>query len=273
MKTSESCKACEGILIADKQYNIDNQILPSRNVIIDNLLGRRLELLDAYEELYRKLNSHPNGLRIFFDALLCCAMAWSPKDVAKSRNERTRLDHLNQKIAKAAENLADLLDERDDLHNHSDFYSDAHYHVCEVIEVAAEHNGHFNGWVKEPLAALRGRFDMKYWPSIADFIHVLADDAERARSRPSNTTTAAATTGPRASDTDFFKALFCRLQEETVSNHSFLPTDLRLTDSALGSLTTCALNLPPAKEWDAAYVKRLRQRLKTAAKAEAENVD
>ena len=114
---------------------------------------------------------------------------------------------------------------------------------------------------------------MKYWPSIAEFIHVLADDAENAKSYPSNPTTAAATTGIRASDTDFFKALFCRLEDETVSNHSFLPDGLKLTDATLGALATCALNLPSNKEWDADYVKRLRQRLKAQAKSVPEDVD
>jgi len=267
MKPADACKTCEDILVADKQYNIDHHILPSRNAIIDNLLSRRLELTGAYEELYRKLSGYHNALQVFFDALLCCAMAWSPKAVAKSRNDRTKLDQLNQKIAKVAGSLAELFEERDSLHDHSSFYSDTHYHVCEVIDVAAGHNGHFNGWVKEPLSALRGQFDMKYWPSIAEFVHVLADDAENAKSYPSNPTTAAATTGLRASDTDFFKALLCRLEDETISNHSFLPDGLKLTDATLGVLATCALNLPSNKEWDGDYVKRLRQRIKAEAKS------
>src|SRR5690606_35093500 len=51
-------QTCENILIDDKTYNVEHNILPSENAIIDRLLARRLELNEAYGELYDKLHLH-----------------------------------------------------------------------------------------------------------------------------------------------------------------------------------------------------------------------
>ena len=172
MHYKNSRKACEEALQGHKAYNTEHNILASHNQIIDHMLERGLELEGAYDEICTHLKGAEleRDLYVFFDGLLCVAATWNPDKVARSREDRRRIKQLNRKIAKVAEELADLLDQRETLNNQSGFASDTHYDICQVIEEASADNRHFEGWVKEPLADLKVRFDMKYWPSLADCI-------------------------------------------------------------------------------------------------------
>lgn len=259
-------QACETILIEAKRYNIEHAIWPSENAVADRLLARGLELKDAYGELHEKLNPHPPALKVFLDLLLGVAAVWSPEEIAQSRLERKELDGVNRQIAKKAEELAQLLERRTELNNTSGFSCETHYHVCEVIEAASERNHRFNSWVKEHLNALRGQFDLKYWPSLAQFVRVLAADAESASMEPTDPLTAAATAATRSSRADFFKALFAAIEENGARNYGQLPRRFKLTDATLASLANCALDLGPDELVDASYVKRLRQRERNGGK-------
>ncbi len=259
-------QACEAILIEAKRYNIEHDMLPSENAVADRLLGHSLELKDAYGELYEKLNPHPPALKVFLDLLLSVSAFWNPEEIAQSRLERKELEGVNRQIAKTAEELAQLLERRTELNNTSGFSCGTHYHVCDVIEAASEHNHRFNSWVKERLDALRGQFDLKYWPSLEQFVRVLAADAESAGMEPSDPLTAAATAATRPSRADFFKALFAAIEESSASTYGQLPEGFKLTDGTLASLANCALDLEPDELVDATYVKRLRQRERNGGK-------
>jgi hypothetical protein len=241
-------------------YNIEHQILPSANTVIDRLLARQIELTDTYAELCGKLHAWPLGLEVIIDAILRVAPFWNPERVAASRDDRSRLDVVNSKIAKASMELADLLDERERFHNHSSFYSMTHYHIAEMIEEASFGNGYFRSHLKDKLHLLRGQFDLKYWPGIADVVRVLSRDAREAAVDTANPITRAATTGLRGSRADFFKGLLAAIDDEISSCPRRLPMDFKLSDNALASLANCALDLGADDLVDSAYVKRLRQR-------------
>lgn len=153
---------------------------PARTPSPDRLLARGVELRDAYGELYEKLHPRPPALKVFLDLLLSTAAFWSPEKIAQARVARDELASVNRQIARKAEELAQLLERRTDLNNTSGFSSETHYHVCDVIEAASEHNYLFNSWVKDRVDALRGQFDLKYWPSLDQFLRELAADAEDA---------------------------------------------------------------------------------------------
>lgn len=260
--TQPTCpqQICEDILKAGKQYNIEHGIWPSENAIVDRLLGRRVELTDAYEELHKKLHRHPPALKVFLDLLVSTVAGWSPDEISKSRAAREKLGSLNEGIARTAAALANLLDERSELHNASGFTSDTHYHVCKVLEAASEGNYRFQSFILKPLRALSGQYDLKYWPSLSDFLRVIASDAENADTQATDTLTAAATVAARSSQADFFKALFVAIAEESAESYGQLPRGFRATDSTLASLVNCALDLGPDELVDGPYVKRLRQR-------------
>lgn len=257
---------CEAILIDAKRYNDEHSILPSENAVIDRLLARGNELKGAYEELHNKLHSHTPALQIFLQLVLSTAAFWNPDRITEARTERDALARINQQIAGKAAELTSLLNQRSDLHNTSGFVSGTHYHVCEVIEAAAKDNYRFNSYVRERLNALRTQFDLKYWPSLGDFLQALASDAADASPHATDPLTAAATEGSRPSKADFFKALFASIEENNAENCGQLPKGFKLTDNTLASLANCALDLGPDDLVDDQYVKRLRQRERNVTK-------
>lgn len=152
---------CEDILRAGKRYNIEHSILPSENIVIDRLLARSSELKDAYEELYRKLHWHPPALQVFLQLILSTTAFWNPNRISEARAARDKLERINQEIARKAAELTSLLEQRSDLHDTSGFAGNTHYHVCEVLETAAENNHRFELYVRKPLRDLRFQFDLK----------------------------------------------------------------------------------------------------------------
>ena len=263
---SEPTHVCEGILLIEKRYNVEHEILPSENVIIDRLLSRRLELADTYKELHQKLSGRPHALKTLLGVVLSVAAFWGPEQIAEARSERARLKEVNRRIASKAAELAALVLERSELHNESGFSSNTHYHVAKVIDGAAAGNYLFRSYVREPLHHLRGQFDLKYWPRIDDFLNEVARDAREADLEASDPITAAATTGIRNSLTDFFEALFAGIEENNTGSFGFIPMGLRLTDNTFATLANCALDLETHDMVDAAYVKRLRQRKRERAR-------
>ncbi|SDS18739.1 hypothetical protein SAMN05216198_1389 [Halopseudomonas litoralis] len=251
---------CEKILQEEKRYNIEHGILPSENTIVDRLLARGIELKDTYAELHCKLHAYPPALEVFLGLLLNTAAFWSPEKIQEARAERNDLTNINQRIAKKAAELAVLLEQRSELHNVSGFSSDTHYHVGQVIEAASRRNYLFQSYVKDNLRALRGQFDLKYWPSLSQFVQELASDANNAVLEASDPLTAAATSAPRSSKADFIKALFASIDENRAENYGQLPKGFKLTDRTLASMVNCALNLDSDDLVDDAYIKRLRQR-------------
>lgn len=138
IKANTATHICEKVLNEEKLYNVENNILPSENAIADRLLTRGVELREVYEELHDKLHHHPFALNTFLGLVLSTAAFWSLDEISKARSARDDLNKVNQQIAKKAEELAELLGQRSELHNYSDFISNTHYHICHVIEAAAQ---------------------------------------------------------------------------------------------------------------------------------------
>jgi len=260
LSSTDPITTCERILRENEFQNRELELLRSENEVIAHMLGRQLELADAYRELHYKLAPYPPALEVFFRAFISTAAFWNPKRVAEARDGRRRLEMVNDLIADKATQLADLLQEREALHNDSGFASNTHYHVCRVIEDAARDIHLYNSWVRDRLRNLRQQFDLKYWPRMHDFVNELARDASDATLEATDSITAAATTGPRGSRADFFKALIAAMEENGAAEGGFLPIGFKLSDDCLASLANCALNLDEQELVDGAYVKRLRQR-------------
>lgn len=266
---TDPTQVCEDELRSDRAYNVEHQILPSENKIIDRLLARRLELAEAYAEIHGKLHSRPYGIKTILGVVVNVAAFWNPDRVADARDARNRLGEVNREIAELADELAALLDEREEIHNTSGFSSDTHYHIVDVIEAASSDNGYHRFHLKGELEPLRGRFDLKYWPRLAEIARVIGQDANFAGTAATDSLTRAATTGSRGSRADFFKALFALIDENRAASHGRIPNGFKLSDNALASLANCALDLGPDDLVDSAYVKRLRQRERGGRTSEA----
>lgn len=252
-------KVCEDLLREEIGYNSKYHILPSESAVANRLLCRGIELRDAYDELHNKLHARPQALQFFLGLVLSTAAYWNPEKMQVARAARSNLTNVNQQIARQAAELATLLEQRSDLHNTSDFSSNTHHHVCNVIAAASAQNGLFRSYVQKELGALRSQFDWKYWPSLGEFMQELAIDAENAVMKTTDLLTATATAATRPSKADFFKALFVAIGENSEENYGLLPRGLKLTDRTLASLANCALGLGPDDLVDEAYMKRLRQ--------------
>ena len=259
-QSSNPQKICENLLLEEIRYNNEHHISPSENAVANRLLARGIELEDTYKELHDKLHAHPPALQVFLGLVLSTAAFWNPDKIQEARAARCNLANVNQQIARQAAELATLLEQRSSLHNTSGFSSDTHYHVCDVIEAAGQRNYLFESHVQKHLNALRGQFDLKYWPSLSAFFRELASDAEKAGMGATDPLTAAATAAVRSGRADFFRALFAAIEENSAKKYGNLPRDLKLTDRTLASLANCALDLGPDDLVDDAYVKRFRQR-------------
>lgn len=257
---STSIRACDALLRRERQARVEQNILGSEVRVIDRLLSRQLELKDAYEELSLKLSGHHQALKVFFDQLLCVAAFWNPAAHVQARRHRATLVSLNRAISEAATSLAGLLEQHSHVMNHSGFSCNTHYHPLNVLHSAAAGNYLYEHWVKDDLRCLQGRFDLKYWPTLEEFVRELANDAASATPEPSDPLTAAGTESSRASLADTFKSFFTALDDVTVTNHGFIPDDFQLADRSAAALLSCALDLGPDEVVDAAFVKRLRQR-------------
>ncbi|MEH6471981.1 MAG: hypothetical protein V7752_12100 [Halopseudomonas sp.] len=259
---SDPIAICEDILNSEKSYNIEHSILQSENRIIDRFLSRRVELTEAYAELVVKLHGRPQALKVMLGVLLSASAFWNPEKNRAARQARAELFEINREVAERAGELAVLLERRSELHNTSGFSSDTHNDICRVIDAAAAEQHLFKWHVQESLARLRGQYDRKYCPSLAACIGELAIDAREASIGATDQITDAATSSRKPSLTDFFKAWFASIEENSAQSSGFLPTDLRLSDNTMASLANCALDLGPDELIDGAYVKRLRQRLR-----------
>lgn len=252
---TDPTRICEEALRADKTYNIEHEIFPSENRIIDRLLARRLELVDAYAEIHEKLHARAYGIKTILGIVTNVAAFWNPERVADARDARTRLEEVNREIAELAMDLARLLEERTEIGNTSGFASDTHYHIVDVIDAASSENGFYLSHLKDELKSLSSRYDLKYWPSLEEVVRVIGKDADDAGTRATDPLTRAATTGSRGSRADFFKALFQLIKENGDGSHTHIPRNFKLSDNALASLANCALDLGPDDLVDSAYVK------------------
>lgn len=252
---------CEAVLRRYIDDNTERKILPTHVAIARRFLERQLELTPVYLELVQKLGTRGPGLFVFFDLVFDAAHFWSPDKMARARAERTELGEVNKGIARACEELATMLERRDELHNTSGFDTDTHYHVCKILEAAGNRNPLFKSWVDEDFSALYQRFDLKYWPSIEDFVRELGEDAARAGApTATDPMTAAGTDATRASQVDFFRVLQTLIDKNSQRVHGHLPADFSLSDATLATLANCALDLGPEELKGADYVKAIRQR-------------
>jgi hypothetical protein len=251
---------CEATLNEIKEYYRENDCWQSEIELIDRMLERQLELREAYLEIHAKLGSVHKGIDRLFDKLLGAADLWSPEAVRESYSQKRELEELNARIAKAACNLSLMLQERDEKHNSTDFYSHTLYSNIEAIIRAGKGNWFFESFVENRVSKIDGEFSSKYWPTIPQVIQAIGRDASDARVQPSDEVTAAAIRGTRRSKADFFKAYFRMVEAEGYEREGTARYWIALTDKSIATLANCILDLAENDIVDAQYVKTVRHR-------------
>lgn len=257
---------CEQILREELAYNRERDILRSENEVICRLLTRSQELRKAFSEVVTRLKGNKRSVEAFIRSLLCTAAQWCPEKNAEARGERKRLQAVNAEIASTASRLADLLEERSDLHNDSGFSSSDIYDLHSATVAAAKGHYLFESYPRTEFHRLFAQYDGKYWPDLSEVVRALGEDAGAAEIYATDPLTEAGTRGNRNSRADFFRAWFASIEENGSRFFGFLPDGFRLSDESMATLGDCALGGDPDNPLGADYVKRLRQRAREAGK-------
>ncbi|QEO96961.1 hypothetical protein [Xanthomonas oryzae] len=261
MTTSHAQQVCEDYLREQIAANEKAQIAFSETKVAQRLLSQSAELRPVYEEVERSLGFHGLEWKVFLD---CCILAtgayWTPDKNLEDRASRKRLEKVNVKIGALSAQLADVLTERDDLSNRSPFSCDTLYHPVDVMDKSGQNNGFYLNFLKIELENLTARFDLKYWPSLADMVRVIGLDAEKAEVTADDVRTAAMSESTRPSKADFIRALHSGVSDNQHSGMGGLRRSFRLSDSAAATLANVILDLPPEKMVGAQDAKNVRHR-------------
>lgn len=264
-------KICEEILNRSKAYNIEKSILPSENLVIDRLLASRENMQHVYIELVELLDR--KQIDSFLSLILSCAAFWNPEKAVLYRKQKKELVGINEEIAKTASELANLLEKRYMLHNESALSSDHYYHIIDVMEETSRDDYLFNNYLQEPLSQLRGRFDLKYWPTLSQIVKELATDASKVKVYATDSLTEASINSTRASKVDFLRALFSAIHENSEREQDILPKGFQLSDKAFAEIMNCALHLESDELVDASYVKGERQKQRASESMGSDSID
>lgn len=233
-------RVCEDHLQAQIRYNRERKILPNEIAVAERMLANGDALQRFYKEVYPALNHDGITWKHALHCALYVGTFWTPEDIAERRAGRKELERLNEEISRQASTLADLLDRRTELYEHSGFGAETYFAIYDVIDAAAEHNGHYQGWVRKPLLALR-RFDLKYWPTLSECIRVIGQDADQAEITADTSLTEAATHSSRPSKADSVRALLASIEDhrgDWVGGHSEL---IRILQRRAGGSRECSV--------------------------------
>ncbi|WP_300543299.1 hypothetical protein [Maricaulis sp.] len=250
---------CEKILHESKAYNIQHSICPSQNQTIDLFLERRCELEGAYLEIFSKLADYPEAFKEILELVTRAGKLWSLEEWSKARQDRKELESINLKIESAAKELANLIHERKIINNRSHFSIGNLHNIVNVIEKASKNNYVYKFHLREPLLALRARFDYKYWPTVEECCMAIASDASESVPNANNAVAEAVTRSQRNSKADFFKALLVDIDELLEDFPFEIPDNFKLSDETIATLGNCILELEANSLVDGQYIKRLRQ--------------
>lgn len=263
-------KLCEDFLRKEIEYNEEHKILKSENLVAHRLLKHHAQMASVYLHLCDKLPTVESVYTVL-RALLSSQAFWSKDDLKEARKERARLISTNQMIADKAQELADLIREREELHNKSGFTSDTHYHVCDVIRDAADniHNYHFKSYVKDKLENLAGCYDLKYWPSLAEFMDEVSRDAREGHTEASDPMTAAGTSSAKPSKADFIRAFWAFLSDCNNKRGGALPNGFVPSDAAMADIMNSVMELEADCVVTAIDIKNFRQRERKKSGASA----
>ncbi len=250
---------CEAILIASRNYNIENNIWPTDVITINYLLTQSAAMKNVYDEL-SVLSAQQRAQLL--DQLVGTLSFWSPENAIEMRAARNRLIDVNKRIGVLAKDLVDLLEERSALENHHPFTSNTHYQIVNVIKEASLENYRFRNYLAEPLQALAGQFDLKYWPYLPAVIKEIGNDADAAEIYATDPRTEAATSSNRSSKADFVRAVMSMIDELKDQPGLDFSQDFRVSDSAMADIVNTCLKLSTEELVDSSYVKNLRHREK-----------
>lgn len=131
------------------------------------------------------------------------------------------------------------------------------------ISEAAAHganNYRYRSYVKEKLEGLACNFDLKYWPSLAEFMDEISRDSREGHTAASDPMTAAGTSSAKSSKADFVRAFLAYLAECYEERGGHLPNRYVPSDAAMADIINSVMNLEADCVVTADYMKSFRQK-------------
>lgn len=253
MKEPSPVEQVEAHLRIRHLYNIEHEICSDENIIIERLLADHINMALVYDELFSicprgyPRNSNYERWQYVVNAVVETALGWNPEKIKSVREAAWLVGKKNNAIKKKAAELAELLRDRDELCDLNSLEHPDDYHPLWLIEPAtkiadrkgAGQNTHYKytSWLKKNVDALRGQFDLKYWPSAADMLDALAD-MQGIKPAPRNKLDAAALEVRQASTRYFLRALDAALLELDCFD-----IEIKFSDKSLAAIMNCVLDL------------------------------
>lgn len=242
----------------DWQYG-DIPVWNSTWPVIERLIARHEEMAPVYSELEER-GIAGQRLWVLLEQCIFAGDFGTADNHALLRADYRELQSIGNEIPLLSRRLATLLRRRCDILNRSGAFSvNTQTRVTGYIDAAGCGNALYQSWIKPELAAL-DRFDLKYWPEMADVLQALAEEAAELSCR--DEATKAIVSARRASLTDFFRELFSNLHEVSDGSPWGLPVRLKLSDSSMATLSNIICDLSTDEMIGEEYVKRARQRLR-----------
>lgn len=227
--------------------------------VFERLIARHDEMKPVYEELAnRGVTGHQ--LWNLLEQFIFAGSFSTEENHASLRTDYQELTELNVAIGKFSNKLATMIERRSEILNQSGhFYCERMVSLTALMDEAAKDNGHYTTILRGELEPLQS-YDLKYWPSIQDILHVMGQ--EEVTVGFTDDATEAIINARRPSLTDYFRQLFDHINELKGGFGNALPQSFKLSDSALATVCNITRELKPEDMIDAAYVKRTRHRLK-----------
>lgn len=222
--------------------------------LLDRLILRETEMAPVWENIARYGLSwqqcHTLLEQLFF------AGAYGTEERHKRlKDDHVRLTELNRGIMTEAVKLAAMLTEQQEIMDRNAFLLERTTHIVDMIDEASASNGHYCSFLREPLDALRSRFDGKYWPSLPQVLQVAARETTEAEFMYQSER--AIVDGRGGAVPDYLRELFECIETARTSDWG-LPAGFVLSDASLAALVTVSLD---TDDISADRVKMLRHRL------------
>lgn len=227
----------------------------SKVAVIDRLLSLEDTLEEAWANLLEVCpvgyprNSNWERWQHVVDLLVDVAIDYTPDKINAIRDDLRRISELNKSIADQAKELAKLLRKRDELRVHGDITVPGDHTPLDLLTRAAELKDPRTGYlfahhIAPTFNALRGQFDLKYWPTTASLFDAIVEAQCLSVPTARDKLAAAALQVNQLGVRNFMRALDLALSD--LSHESRVGTEIRLSAKAYAALCNALLGLDGA---------------------------
>ncbi|EOG5420754.1 hypothetical protein ACLE0S_002547 [Cronobacter malonaticus] len=229
--------------------------------LLDRLITREVEMRLVWEEIARYVLT-AEQCRTLLEQLFFAGACGTADEQKRLKEDYENLIRLNAVIAARAAELASMLNERDAILNRNTFESNYMTEIVSLIDSSSVRNGYYCTHLREPLEALRTRYDGKYWPSLQQLLEVVArENPATAFTDRSDDAIIRARGGGLSV---FLRALFHRIHDirlketEWQYRNIYLPANVRMTDGSLATLASVSLDLDEPATVESVKMQRHR---------------